>query len=93
MSKINDLERIQECLDDYMMRTGKHEINEIEANSALQRAGVLNDEAAHPGKPLRDFLMWLRDNNYLPQNIMQRYGLWKIRLSSTIAKFPLVLQF
>ena len=93
MDKMDNLQTLQECLDEYMMRTGRHEIDEIEANSALARAGLLNDEDQHPGRPLRDILIRLRDSNHLPQNIRQIYGMWKIKLSRTIAKYPLIMQF
>ena len=93
MDKTNDLQTLQECLDEYMIHTGRHEIDEIEANSALARAGLLSDEDQHPGRPLRDILIRLRDSNHLPQNIRQMYGMWKIKLSGTIAKYPLILQF
>ena len=93
MDKTNDLQTLQECLDEYMIRTGRHEIDEIEANSALARAGLLSDEDQHPGRPLRDILIRLRDSNHLPQNIRQMYGMWKIKLLGTIAKYPLILQF
>ncbi len=93
MDKTNDLQTLQECLDEYMIRTGRHEIDEIEANSALARAGLLSDEDQYPGRPLRDILARLRDSNHLPQNIRQIYGMWKIKLSGTIAKYPLILQF
>lgn len=93
MDNAENLQKMQECLDEYMIRTGRHEIDEIEANSALARAGLLNDEDQHPGRPLRDILIRLRDSNLLPQNIRQIFGLWKIRLSSTMAKYPLVFQF
>lgn len=75
-------------LDEYMIRSGKDEINEMEANQELARVGVLEDEASHPGKPLRELLIKLRDSNHLPQNIRQRYGAWKIRISSTVARKP-----
>ena len=93
MTDDRDLQTLQQCLDDYMVRTGRHEIDEIEANSALHRAGLLDDEEPHPGRPLREILMRLRDSNLLPQNIRQIYGAWKIKLSSTIAKTPLIIQF
>lgn len=78
-------------LDEYMIRFGKDEINEMEANQELAKLGLLEDEAAHPGKPLRELLIKLRDSNHLPQNIRQRYGMWKIRISSTIARKPTVV--
>lgn len=93
MDNSDNLQILQKCLDEYMIRTGRHEIDEIEANSALARAGLLNDEEQYPGRPLRDILTRLRDSNHLPQNIRQILGMWKIKLSSTIAKYPLILQF
>ena len=93
MDNAENLKTLQDCLDEYMIRTGRHEIDEIEANSALAHAGLLNDEDQHPGRPLRDILVRLRDSNHLPQNIRQIYGLWKIKLSRTIMKYPLILQF
>ena len=38
-------------LDDYMIRSGKDEINEMEANQELAKVGMLEDEVSHPGKP------------------------------------------
>ena len=93
MDKTNDLQTLQECLDEYMIRTGRHAIDELEAKSAWARAGLLSDEDQHPGRPLRDILARLRDSNHLPQNIRQIYGMWKIKLSGTIVKYPLILQF
>ncbi len=93
MQEIDKLDTIQHCLDEYMIHLGKHEIDEIEANSALAHAGVLNDDEPSPGRPLREILMRLRDSNKLPQNIIQRYGMWKIRISNSIAKMPLFYQF
>ena len=75
-------------LDEYMIRTGKDEINEMEANRELANAGILNDETEPPGRPLREMLTKLRDSNLLPQNIRQRYGSWKIRISSTVMRKP-----
>lgn len=89
----NKLKTMQKCLDDYMMRTGKHEINEMEANTELARAGLLDDDEPNPGKPLREILIALRDSNLLPHNIKQLYGQWKIKLSTTIATAPMFFQF
>ena len=93
MTDKTEIQKLQHCLDEYMMYTGRHEINEIEANSALARAGLLEDEAPNPGRPLREILVKLRDSNLLPQNIRQIYGQWKIKLSGTILKYPSILQF
>ena len=89
----SNVQTIQKCLDDYMLRTGKIEIGEIEANQALACAGVLNDDQAHPGRPLRELLRNMRDTNVLPQNIRQLYGTWTIKHSKTIAKVLQILQF
>jgi len=93
MTDNTKLQKLLHCLDEYMKRTGKHEIDEIEANSELARVGLLSDEAPFPGRPLREILMKLRDSDHLPQNIKQMYGQWKIRISSTIAKAPMFFQF
>ena len=93
MKETDKLETIQNCLDEYMIHQGKHEIDEIEANSALAHAGLLSDDEPSPGRPLREILIRLRDSNRLPQNIIQRYGMWKIRISRSIAKMPLFYQF
>ena len=87
MDKTNDLQTLQECLDEYMIRTGRHEIDEIEANSALARAGLLSDEDQHPGRPLRDILARLRDSNHLPQNIRQIYGMLQPSLLNLLFLF------
>lgn len=93
MTDFKQIQRFQDCLDKYMMRTGKKEINDMEANSELARAGLLEDYPPHPGRPLREILTSLRDSNLLPQNIRPLYGQWRIRLSGTIAKFPMFMQF
>ena len=76
-----------------MVLKGKKEINDMEANRELARAGLLKDSQPNPGSPLRDLLIKMRDSNILPQNIRQVYGTWTIKLSKTIAKLPLVNQF
>ena len=93
MIDFKQIQRFQDCLDKYMMRTGKHEINDMEANTELARAGLLEDDPPHPGRPLREILAALRDSNHLPQNIKHLYGQWNIRLSGTIAKMPMFMQF
>ena len=88
-----NLSIIQGCLDNYMLKIGKVEINEIEANSALARAGLMDDDQSRPGRPLREYLCSLRDTNLLPQNIKQLPGLWRIRHSKTVMKELQILQF
>ena len=67
-----NVQQIQSCLDAYMMRVGKIEISDIEANHELERAGVMIDDLVYPGEPLRAFLRKLRDSNLLPKNIGNR---------------------
>ena len=88
-----NLSLIQGCLDDYMSKMGKVEINEIEANNELARVGILEDDQRRPGRPLREYLISLRDTNLLPQNIKQLQGLWKIKHSKTVMKVLQILQF
>ena len=72
---------------------GKVEINEIEANNELARAGLMEDDQSRPGRPLREYLISLRDTNLLPQNIKQLQGLWKIKHSKTVMRVLQILQF
>lgn len=84
---------IQDCIDSYMQRMGKHEIGEIEANSVLARQGLLVDDERNPGEPLRQVLTNLRDSNLLPRNIRQRFGAWHIRNSHALQSMQQVLNF
>ena len=93
MEDLNLFSKIMSCLDDYMLLKGKKEINDMEANVELERAGLLKDSTSVPGKPLRTLLGKLRDDNVLPQNIIEHCGSWSIKLSKTIAQKPLVQQF
>lgn len=88
-----NLSLIQGCLDDYMLKMGKVEINEIEANNELARNGLMEDDQSRPGRPLREYLSSLRDTNLLPQNIKQFQGLWRIKHSKTVMKVLQILQF
>ena len=88
-----NVKTIQKCLDDYMSKRGKTEIGDIEANQALAVAGVINDDQAHPGRPLREILRHLRNSNLLPQNVKQLQGLWTIKHSKTMAKVLQIMQF
>ena len=88
-----NLSLIQGCLDDYMLKMGKVEINEIEANNELARNGLMEDDQSRPGRPLREYLSSLRDTNLLPQNIKQLQGLWRIKHSKTVMKVLQILQF
>ena len=40
MTENVEIKALQECLDEYMTQTGRHEIDDMEANSALARAGL-----------------------------------------------------
>lgn len=84
---------IQDCIDSYMQRMGKREINEMEANSELARQGLLADDERNPGEPLRQLLTNLRDSNLLPRNIRQRFGAWRISNSHTYQSLQQVLNF
>lgn len=75
---------LQHCLDDYMERSGKQVINEMEANSELARCGLMEDDQAEPGRPLRELLARLRDSNLLPRNIKQSFGAWVIKNSRSL---------
>ena len=72
---------MQQCIDDYLTRNGKQSIDEIEANSELARQGLMVDDVSHPGRPLRELLSYMRDNNLLPRNVRQSFGAWVIRNS------------
>ena len=88
-----NLSLIQGCLDNYMLKMGKVEINEIEANNELARNGLMEDDQSRPGRPLREYLSSLRDTNLLPQNIKQLQGLWRIKHSKTVMQVLQILQF
>lgn len=89
----SEVNRIFNNLDDYMLRTGKLEIGDIEANCELERNGLMPDDARHPGKPLRELLRSLRDADLLPRTVRQLYGAWKIKHSKTMANTLMVFQF
>lgn len=54
MSK--DVKAIISHLDSYLTRTGQPNIDPVEANGILAKAGLLMDSKDRPGKPLRDLL-------------------------------------
>lgn len=85
-----NVQTIQACLDDYMIRKGKTKIGEIEANHELERAGLMVDDLEHPGEPLREFLRQLRDSNSLPKNIFQINSTWVIMHSMTNARSHII---
>ena len=90
MSNSPDVQQIQNCLDAYMIRVGKVEINDIEANHELERAGVMVDDLVYPGEPLRVFLRGLRESNLLPKNIRQENSIWAIKHSKLDAKVQVI---
>ena len=57
MVDFKNFSAILSCLDDYMVNKGKKEIDDMEANMELARAGLLKDSQPSPGSPLRDLLM------------------------------------
>lgn len=84
---------LQHCLDCYMELRGKQEIDEMEANSELARQGLLEDDQAHPGRPLRELLSRLRDSNMLPRNVKQVFGAWKIKHSRALQMRQQIFMF
>jgi hypothetical protein len=72
---------------------GKKEIDEMEANSELARQGLLEDDQAHPGRPLRELLSRLRDSNMLPRNVKQVFGAWKIKHSRALQMRQQIFMF
>lgn len=87
-----NVQTIQSCLDDYMLRIGKVEISDIEANRELARVGLLHDDTVYPGEPLREFLRKLRDSNLLPKNIRQLNCVWSIKHSKAMAKMQQIFK-
>lgn len=87
-----NVQQIQSCLDAYMMRVGKIEISDSEANHELERAGVMIDDLVYPGEPLRAFLRKLRDSNLLPKNIRQQNSVWAIKHSKLNAKMQMIFK-
>jgi hypothetical protein len=85
--------KLQHCLDSYMELRGKKEIDEMEANSELARQGLLEDDQAHPGRPLRELLSRLRDSNMLPRNVKQVFGAWKIKHSRALQMRQQIFMF
>lgn len=85
--------KLQHCLDSYMELRGKKEIDEMEANSELARQGLLEDDQAHPGRPLRELLSRLRDSNLLPRNVKQVFGAWKIKHSRALQMRQQIFMF
>ena len=87
------VDTMRRCIDNYLERCCKSEIDEREANGELERAGLLNDDEQYPGKPLRDLLDSLRDTDMLPPNITYRSGVWHIKHSRTIIIGMVIFQF
>ncbi len=47
---------ITNFIDDYLTKSGRADIDPVEANTLLAKAGILKDSKDRPGKPLRDLL-------------------------------------
>jgi hypothetical protein len=47
---------IIKSLDDYIIKNGFQEINPVQANEVLAKAGLLKDRPDRPGAPLRALL-------------------------------------
>lgn len=47
---------ITKFIDDYLTKSGRANIDPVEANDLLAKAGILKDSKDRPGKPLRDLL-------------------------------------
>jgi hypothetical protein len=47
---------ITKFIDDYLTKSGRADIDPVEANALLAKAGILKDSKDRPGKPLRDLL-------------------------------------
>lgn len=43
-------------MDDYLTKSGRADMDPVEANALLAKAGILKDSKDRPGKPLRDLL-------------------------------------
>jgi hypothetical protein len=50
------LSAITKFIDDYLTKSGRADIDPVEANALLLKAGILKDSKDRPGKPLRDLL-------------------------------------
>ena len=51
-----NINAIIQCLDNYMIQNGLTHIGAPDANTVLERNGLLRDSGQRPGKPLRDLL-------------------------------------
>ena len=47
---------IKKFIDDYLTKSGRADIDHVEANALLAKAGILKDSKDRPGRPLRDLL-------------------------------------
>ena len=50
------MKTIISAIDKYLERTGRRDINPVEANEMLSKSGLLRDSKDRPGKPLRELL-------------------------------------
>lgn len=74
------MENIIKYLDDFLTKTGRIEIDAVEANAILAKAGILKDNNDRAGKPLRELLR----KGKLPHAYQANGRNWKIPHSSKI---------
>lgn len=76
---------ITNFIDNYLTKSGRAEIDPVEANALLEKAGILHDSKDRPGKPLRDLLR----KGELPHAFQTggKGSSWKIPHSSTGKSF------
>ena len=72
------MENIIKYLDDFLIKTGRIEIDAVEANAILAKVGLLKDNKDRAGKPLRDLLR----KGKLPHAYQANGRNWKIPHSS-----------
>jgi len=51
-----DIIALIDCLDNFLEKTNRQNIDPVEGNAILAKAGLLTDSKDRPGKPLRDLL-------------------------------------
>jgi hypothetical protein len=74
------MENIINYLDDFLIKTGRIEIDAVEANAILAKAGILKDNNERAGKPLRELLR----KGKLPHAYQANGRNWKIPHSSKV---------
>ena len=51
-----NIDKISQFLQDHLNSIGRDSVRAVEAAEWLDKAGLLNDSASRPGRPLRDLL-------------------------------------